>query len=112
MVCTLSHDLRGGLRSATAAGPLVTNIQAAIALAGASALGNVITPLADGSMKFVPDILVASGSKGGGALDGLAATAMRYLGGNGGKSLPGGQSSETKSSGPPIAPIAPIAPTT
>jgi hypothetical protein len=54
----------------------------------ATALVNVITALADGSMKFVPDILVASGSNGGGALDGLAATAMKYLGGNGGKSLP------------------------
>ncbi len=55
----------------------------------ATALVNVITALADGSTKFVPDILVASGSNGGGALDGLAATAMRYLSGNGGKALPG-----------------------
>lgn len=50
----------------------------------ATALVNVVTSLADGTSKFVPDILVASGSNGGGALDGLAATAMRYLAGNGG----------------------------
>jgi regulator of protease activity HflC (stomatin/prohibitin superfamily) len=47
----------------------------------ATALVNVITALADGSSKFVPDILVTSGSNGGGALEGLAATAMRYLAG-------------------------------
>ena len=50
----------------------------------ATALVNIVTSLADGTSKFVPDILVASGSNGGGALDGLAATAMRYLAGNGG----------------------------
>lgn len=50
----------------------------------ATALVNVVTSLADGTSKFVPDILVASGANGGGALDGLAATAMRYLAGNGG----------------------------
>lgn len=50
----------------------------------ATALVNVITQLSEGTSKFVPDILVTSGSNGGGALDGLAATAMRYLGGNGG----------------------------
>ena len=50
----------------------------------ATALVNVITALADGTSKFVPDILVTSGPNGGGALDGLAATAMRYLAGNGG----------------------------
>jgi hypothetical protein len=60
----------------------------------ATALVNVITALADGSTKFVPDILVTSGSNGGGPLDGLAATAMRYLGGNGGKSLPGSPAPE------------------
>ena len=73
----------------------------------ATALVNVITALADGSMKFVPDILVASGSNGGGALDGLAATAMRYLGGNGGKGITDGKAPEPKSSAPPIAPTAP-----
>jgi hypothetical protein len=50
----------------------------------ATALVNVVTSLADGTSKFVPDILVASGANGGSALDGLAATAMRYLAGNGG----------------------------
>jgi SPFH domain/Band 7 family protein len=50
----------------------------------ATALVNVITQLSEGTSKFVPDILVTSGNGGGGALDGLAATAMRYLGGNGG----------------------------
>lgn len=50
----------------------------------ATALVNIVTSLADGASKFVPDILVASGSNGGGALDGLAASAMRYLSGNGG----------------------------
>jgi regulator of protease activity HflC (stomatin/prohibitin superfamily) len=49
----------------------------------ATALVNVITALADGTTKFVPDILVTSGGNGGSAIDGLAATAMRYLGGNG-----------------------------
>jgi SPFH domain / Band 7 family len=50
----------------------------------ATALVNVISALSEGTSKFVPDILVTSGSNGGGALDGLAATAMRYLAGNGG----------------------------
>jgi hypothetical protein len=45
----------------------------------------VITALSEGTTKFVPDVLVTSGN-GGGALDGLAAAAMHYLGngGNGG----------------------------
>jgi hypothetical protein len=73
----------------------------------ATALVNVITALADGSTKFVPDILVTSGSNGGGALEGLAATAMRYLGGNGGKGIADGKPSEPKSSAPPIVPTAP-----
>jgi uncharacterized membrane protein YqiK len=50
----------------------------------ATALVNVISALSEGTSKFVPDILVTSGTNGGGALDGLAATAMRYLAGNGG----------------------------
>ncbi len=72
----------------------------------ATALVNVITALADGSSKFVPDILVTSGSNGGGALDGLAATAMRYLGGNGGKGITDGKSTEPKSGDPPSGPAA------
>ena len=73
----------------------------------ATALVNVITALADGSMKFVPDILVTGGSNGGGPLDGLAATAMRYLGGNGGKGITEGKVSEPKGSAPPMPPITP-----
>ena len=62
----------------------------------ATALVNVITALSEGSSKFVPDILVTSGSNGGGALDGLAATAMKYLGGNGGAGLPAGKAGDSK----------------
>jgi hypothetical protein len=72
----------------------------------ATALVNVITALADGSSKFVPDILVTSGTNGGGAFDGLAATAMRYLGGNGGKGIAGGKSPEPKENAPGGGPTA------
>ena len=52
----------------------------------ATAIVNVVAALAEGKAKFVPDVLVTGG--GGGALDGLAATAMRFFdgGGNGGAS--------------------------
>ncbi len=74
----------------------------------ATALVNVITALADGSSKFVPDILVTSGSNGGGALDGLAATAMKYLGGNGGgKALSAGQPAEPAAGAPSKVPVVP-----
>jgi hypothetical protein len=46
----------------------------------ATAVVNVVTALAEGKAKFVPDVLVASGSNGQGALEGLAATAMRFFG--------------------------------
>ncbi|MFZ3257963.1 MAG: hypothetical protein WA170_12755, partial [Candidatus Acidiferrales bacterium] len=69
----------------------------------ATALVNVVTALADGTSKFVPDILVASGANGGGALDGLAATAMRYLAGNGGAVAGGGKSAAAKPSSLPSA---------
>jgi len=72
----------------------------------ATALVNVITALADGSSKFVPDILVTSGTNGGGAFDGLAATAMRYLGGNGEKGIAGGKSPEPKGNAPGGGPTA------
>jgi SPFH domain / Band 7 family len=49
----------------------------------ATALVNVIAALSEGRAKFVPDILVTGGS-GGGAVDGLAAAAMRFLGNGGG----------------------------
>ncbi len=67
----------------------------------ATALVNIVTSLADGTSKFVPDILVASGSNGGGALDGLAATAMRYLAGNGGAGASGAKSGAGKSASLP-----------
>lgn len=79
----------------------------------ATALVNIVTSLADGTSKFVPDILVASGANGGGALDGLAATAMRYLAGNGGAagatagnggSVGNGKGAGTKSASLPSSP--------
>jgi len=47
--------------------------------ANATALVNVINALSEGKAKFVPDVLVTGGN-GGGAIEGLAATAMRFLG--------------------------------
>ena len=49
----------------------------------ATALVNVIGSLSEGHAKFVPDILVTGGGNGGSAIDGLAAAAMRFLGGSG-----------------------------
>ena len=59
--------------------------QAQVAALGstATALVNVIGSLSEGHAKFVPDILVTGGGNGGSALDGLAASAMRFLGGPG-----------------------------
>ena len=59
--------------------------QAQVAALGstATALVNVIGSLSDGHTKFVPDILVTGGGNGGSAIDGLAAAAMRFLGGPG-----------------------------
>jgi SPFH domain / Band 7 family len=51
----------------------------------ATAIVNVVTALSEGKVKFVPDVLVAGGGNGG-ALDGLAATAMRFFG-NGGSAI-------------------------
>ncbi len=51
----------------------------------ATALVNVIASLSEGRAKFVPDILVTGGGNGGGALEGLAATAMRFFNGGNGK---------------------------
>ncbi len=66
----------------------------------ATALVNVITALSEGTSKFVPDVLVTSGNGGGGALDGLAAAAMRYLGngGNGGTAATPAKPAETAAS--------------
>jgi hypothetical protein len=63
----------------------------------ATALVNVITALSEGTTKFVPDVLVTSGNGGGGALDGLAAAAMRYLG-NGGAAAAASKPGETTAS--------------
>jgi uncharacterized membrane protein YqiK len=71
----------------------------------ATALVNVISALSEGGSKFVPDILVTSGSNGGGAFDGLAATAMRYLGGGGNGAAAAKPPLESK----PSAPAAPLA---
>ncbi len=49
----------------------------------ATAIVNVVSALAEGRAKFVPDILVTS-SGSGGALDGLASAAMRFLNNGGG----------------------------
>jgi hypothetical protein len=65
---------------------------------------NVIAALSEGTSKFVPDILVTSGSNGGGALDGLAATAMRYLAGNGGNGAAAGKPPEPKGGPLPSGP--------
>jgi hypothetical protein len=70
----------------------------------ATALVNVITQLSEGTSKFVPDILVTSGSNGGGALDGLAATAMKYLAGNGGPGLAVTKPPESKGGALPSGP--------
>jgi hypothetical protein len=69
----------------------------------ATALVNVIAALSEGTSKFVPDILVTSGSNGGGALDGLAATAMRFLAGNGGSAVAAAKPSEPKGGSLPSA---------
>lgn len=45
---------------------------------GSTALVNAVNALADGHIRFVPDVLVTSGN-GPGALDGLAASLMRFL---------------------------------
>src|SRR5262249_23241702 len=66
----------------------------------ATALVNVITALSEGTSKFVPDILVTSGSNGG-ALEGLAATAMRYLAGNSAPGVSGSKPSGPKGGPPP-----------
>jgi hypothetical protein len=53
----------------------------------ATAIVNVVAALAEGKAKFVPDVLVTGGGGGNGAIEGLAATAMRLFGpGNGGSS--------------------------
>ena len=73
---------------------------------------NVIGSLSEGHAKFVPDILVTGGGNGGSAIDGLAAAAMRFLGGPGtGKSAtaPLGSAEPGTSPMPGVSP-APIVP--
>ena len=50
----------------------------------ATAIVNIVGALAEGKAKFVPEVLVTGGGNGNGALEGLAATAMRFF--NGGTS--------------------------
>ena len=54
-----------------------------------TALVNAVTVLAERGAKFMPDILVTGGSGGGGSIDGLAASLMKYLGGGSGASQGG-----------------------
>jgi hypothetical protein len=69
----------------------------------ATAIVNVVAALAEGKAKFVPDVLVASGGGNGGAIEGLAATAMRLLApGNGHGAPPAGASASL-----PVAPLPP-----
>jgi hypothetical protein len=67
----------------------------------ATAIVNVVAALAEGKAKFMPDVLVTGGGNGGGALDGLAATAMRFFGPSNGGS---GTGSSTHL---PLAPLGP-----
>jgi uncharacterized membrane protein YqiK len=62
----------------------------------ATAIVNVVTALSEGKAKFVPDVLVTGGN-GGGAFEGLAATAMRFFS-SGGPATP-------NSTSPPAAEI-------
>ncbi len=66
----------------------------------ATALVNVIGSLSEGHAKFVPDILVTGGVNGGSSIDGLAATAMRFLGGPG-KTAPGPGAPAASGAAPP-----------
>jgi len=69
----------------------------------ATAIVNVVAALAEGKAKFVPDVLVASGSGNGGAIEGLAAAAMRLMApGNGHGGPPAGASANL-----PAAPLPP-----
>ena len=72
----------------------------------ATAMVNVVTALAEGKAKFVPDVLVTGGN-GGGAIEGLAATAMRLLGagGGGGSSSASGKAPATALAGDARAPL-------
>ncbi|MGH9704979.1 MAG: SPFH domain-containing protein, partial [Candidatus Acidiferrales bacterium] len=64
----------------------------------ATAIVNVVAALAEGRAKFVPDILVTSTGNGG-ALDGLASAAMRFLNNGGNGAGTGGSATNPGSSG-------------
>jgi hypothetical protein len=66
----------------------------------ATALVNVIAALSEGRAKFVPDILVTGGGNGSSALDGLAATAMRFLSGTGPAKPDGGKPAPPEGAAP------------
>ncbi len=53
----------------------------------ATAIVNVVSALAEGKAKFMPDVLVTGSGNGGGAFEGLAATAMRFFGNGGAASI-------------------------
>jgi hypothetical protein len=72
----------------------------------ATALVNVIGSLSEGHAKFVPDILVTGSGNGGSAIDGLAATAMRFLSGPGKSSSSSGGATAPETSPSPAAPPA------
>jgi regulator of protease activity HflC (stomatin/prohibitin superfamily) len=69
---------------------------------GATAIVAVANAVADGHITVVPDVLVAGG--GGGSLDGLAATLIKYLGN--GAAGGNGNNAAIEASGTPSAPVA------
>ena len=69
----------------------------------ATAIVNVVGALAEGKAKFVPDVLVAGGGNGQGAIEGLAATAMRLFG-------PGNGHGGSSAGASPSLPSAPLPP--
>jgi hypothetical protein len=68
---------------------------------GPTALVNAINALAEKNVKIMPDILVAGG--GGGSVDGLAGTLMRYFAKGGGGAAGGSGAPETVVTGAPAA---------
>jgi regulator of protease activity HflC (stomatin/prohibitin superfamily) len=66
---------------------------------GATALVAVANAVAEGHITVVPEVLVTGGGAGGGPLDGLAATLMRYLS-NGGSTSNGGATAPAAAEAP------------
>ncbi|HVO59016.1 MAG TPA: SPFH domain-containing protein [Dongiaceae bacterium] len=71
----------------------------------ATAIVNVVTALAEGKAKFVPDVLVAGGGNGGGAIEGLAATAMRFFGSGSGGNGTGSTATVAPATTQPAVPL-------